>query len=239
MASVSRNHVEESDHSNLLIQTTPDRAAKGRIRALLLSALTISFLGSLPLGTVNGTLIQITVTSGNVSALWFAAGGMVAEMIYVRLSLAMMERIIAIEKFMKYVQWISLIVLISLAAASFSAAFRPEPLRSVFVQNTLPPFFFGFLLMAVNPVQIPFWFGWTTVLFARRMITRRTLSNVVYMAGAGLGSGVASVLFVVIGQSLFQTFLISQRVLHLSIGGLFVMTAFWQGVKLFRAPTKS
>ena len=51
----------------------------------------ISFLGSLPLGTLNVAAMQISITDGIIQALQFSLGSLLAEVIYVRLSLVAMD----------------------------------------------------------------------------------------------------------------------------------------------------
>src|SRR5262245_499155 len=51
----------------------------------------ISFLGSLPLGTLNIAAMQISISNGVLQALQFSLGSLLAEMIYVRLSLVAMD----------------------------------------------------------------------------------------------------------------------------------------------------
>lgn len=76
---------------------------------ILISAILISFVGSLPLGTVNVVTVQLAITDGYSTALWFAAGCLIAEMLYVGISLTMMDRIMKIGILLKLLQWVSLI----------------------------------------------------------------------------------------------------------------------------------
>ena len=49
--------------------------------------LTISFLGSLPLGTLNVAAMQIGIQESVKEAIYFSIGSLLVEMIYVRISL--------------------------------------------------------------------------------------------------------------------------------------------------------
>jgi threonine/homoserine/homoserine lactone efflux protein len=190
------------------------------------SGLLVSFVGSLPLGTLNVVTLQLAITGGYATALWFAAGCLIAEMLYVGISLAMMDRIMKFRILLKMLQWVSLIILIALATASFVAATQNVPASNVLVLNTLHPLLFGFLLMAANPVQIPFWFGWSTVLFARKILIPHAFHYTLYIGGAGLGSLMASVLFIFGGQFLFAWFTVTQTTFHWVTGSVFTLTAF-------------
>jgi threonine/homoserine/homoserine lactone efflux protein len=51
----------------------------------------ISFLGTLPLGTLNVAAMQIAVTDGIRPAIGFSLGALLVEICYVRLSLVAMD----------------------------------------------------------------------------------------------------------------------------------------------------
>jgi threonine/homoserine/homoserine lactone efflux protein len=195
--------------------------------AVAISGFMISFLGSLPLGTVNVLTVQLAASNGAKTALLFAAGCLVAELIYVRISLALRDLVIKVGAIQKILHWISVAILIGLAIASFAATrFSSQPVF-VSLPGGFSPFLFGFILMAVNPVQVPFWFGWTTVLFERKVLLPDTLHYILYMAGVGLGSVSASVLFILAGHFLITWFPHSQGAFHLVMGCLYMLTAVY------------
>ena len=47
----------------------------------------VSFLGSLPLGTLNVAAMQISVQENITNAIYFSLGSLLTEMLYVRISL--------------------------------------------------------------------------------------------------------------------------------------------------------
>jgi hypothetical protein len=61
---------------------------------IFFTGLFISFLGTLPLGTLNIAAMQIAVSDGVAPALYFVLGALIIEIIYVRISLVgMADRI--------------------------------------------------------------------------------------------------------------------------------------------------
>jgi threonine/homoserine/homoserine lactone efflux protein len=58
---------------------------------IFFTGLFISFLGSLPLGTLNIAAMQIAIAETVKAALFFSLGSLTAEIIYVRLSLVAMD----------------------------------------------------------------------------------------------------------------------------------------------------
>ena len=62
-----------------------------RLIRIFFTGMLISFLGSLPLGTLNVAAMQISVTENITQAMLFSLGSLLAEIIYVRLSLVAMD----------------------------------------------------------------------------------------------------------------------------------------------------
>ena len=64
----------------------------------------VSFLGSLPLGTLNVAAMQISVSDGIYAAILFSIGSLTAEIIYVRLSLVAMDWVRKQEKIFRILE---------------------------------------------------------------------------------------------------------------------------------------
>lgn len=160
----------------------------------------ISFVGSLPPGTTNILTIQLSATRGYEASAWFSAGCMIAELLCVSICIVVMDRIRQSKILIKSMEWASLLIITWLVVSSFATVKDPTPLDIPLMPHNASPFLFGILLMAVNPVQIPFWFGWTTILIERRLIKAGTSDSVWYVTGIALGSAAASALFITCGQ---------------------------------------
>src|SRR5262245_42690470 len=108
----------------------------------------ISFLGSLPLGTLNVAAMQISISDGVSAALQFAIGSLLAEVIYVRLSLVAMDWIRKREFIFRLLEWITLAIVLVLAASSFYAAISPTVKENIVLSSTLPKIILGFSMSA-------------------------------------------------------------------------------------------
>ena len=112
------------------------------------------------MGTLNITAMQIGIQENIKNALLFVLGSLTVEMIYVRISLVGIQWIQKQDKLMKVMQWITLAIIIALATGSIAAALHPNPeAKNVVLHNDLHRTLLGMLMCAINPVQIPFWFG--------------------------------------------------------------------------------
>ena len=193
----------------------------------------ISFLGTLPLGTLNIAAMQISVTDGLRPALLFALGALLVEMIYVRLSLVAMDWVRKQEKLFRWLEWTTLLIILVLAAASFVAATSPVVEKNVILSSTLPRFWLGVSMSALNPVQIPFWFGWSSVLFGKNILQTKESFYNTYIAGIGLGTLFGNSVFIFGGRLMVDTLNANQNTLHWIIGGVFAVTAMIQAYRMF------
>jgi threonine/homoserine/homoserine lactone efflux protein len=195
----------------------------------------ISFLGSLPLGTLNVAAMQIGITDGYIAAILFSLGSLLVEMIYVRLSLVGMDWIRKQEKIFKVLEWVTLAIVIALAISSFHAALHPKTGKNIILSSTLPRFVLGATMCAVNPVQIPFWFGWSTVLFAKKVLLPKSSHYNLYIIGIGIGTFIGNCVFIFGGQLIAQKLSSNQNILNWVIGGIFAITAL---IQVWRIVTK-
>lgn len=202
---------------------------------IFFTGMIISFLGSLPLGTMNVAAMQIAITDGYTEALWFAMGILIVEIIYVRISLVAMDKIRKHEKILKALEWVTLIIVVALAVSSFVAAAKNNAhTKNILLSNAMPRFVLGLVMSAVNPVQIPFWFGWSTVLFTKKILLPRNDHYNVYILGIGLGTFLATCVFIFGGKYIVEKLNTNQHTLHLIIGVIFTVTSIIQVVKMMR-----
>lgn len=194
----------------------------------------VSFLGSLPLGTLNIAAMQISVSDGVLAAMFFSLGSLLVEIIYVRISLVAMDWIRKQEKILKALEWVTLIIVIALAASSFYAALHPKVEKNIVLDSPLPKFVLGLIMSAVNPVQIPFWFGWSTVLFTKKVLLPRKDHYNTYILGIGIGTFIGNCIFIFGGLLIASRINNNQHILNWIIGGIFAITALLQLWKIWR-----
>lgn len=194
----------------------------------------VSFLGSLPLGTLNIAAMQISVSDGVLAAMFFSLGSLLVEIIYVRISLVAMDWIRKQEKILKALEWVTLIIVIALAASSFYAALHPKVEKNIVLDSPLPKFVLGLIMSAVNPVQIPFWFGWSTVLFTKKVLLPRKDHYNTYILGIGIGTFIGNCIFIFGGLLIASRINNNQHILNWVIGGIFAITALLQLWKILK-----
>jgi len=189
----------------------------------------VSFLGSLPPGTTNVLMVQLAATKGYLVSLWFAAGCLLAEVVCVSVCLLVMDKISQSKKLSRSLEWASLIVIVWLIVASFTRT-------SLVIPPHIPPFFFGFIVMILNPVQLPFWFGWTTILTQRKILVPSKKNAVLYVGGIALGSALASALFIAGGRAITDWMSGKEKMIQWLFGSIFVIIAIIQLCKILKRP---
>jgi len=195
----------------------------------------ISFLGTLPMGSLNITAMQIGIQESVKHALQFVLGSLTVEMIYVRISLVGISWIQKQEKLMRVMQWVTFAIILALAAGSIAAALHPsEDAKNVVLQNNLHRTLLGMFMCAINPVQIPFWFGWSSVLFTKKILKPVNKQYNFYIVGIGLGTLMGNSLFIFGGKYLVQRINDSETYLNWVIGGIFSITALIQLYKIIK-----
>jgi threonine/homoserine/homoserine lactone efflux protein len=205
-----------------------------KLLKIFFTGLLISFLGSLPLGTLNIAAMQISISDGLKPAILFSLGSLTAEMVYVRLSLVAMDWVRKQQRLFKILEWVTLIIVVALAVSSFYAAMHPGVHKNVMLSSTVNRYLLGLGMSAVNPVQIPFWFGWSTVLFTKGVLLPKNSHYNLYIIGIGIGTLIGNFLFILGGKLIADKINNNQHILNWIIGGIFALTALIQLWKMIK-----
>ncbi len=204
-----------------------------KLVTVFFTGMLVSFLGSLPLGTLNVAAMQIGIQESIVHAIYFSFGSLLVEMVYVRLSLVAIDWVRKQARLMRIMEWLTLAIIVALAIGSFMAALKGSgSAKNVLLNNNMHRFLLGMFMSTINPVQIPFWFGWSTVLFEKKVLQPNNSNYNFYIVGIGLGTLVGNCVFIFGGKWMVDRIANSQQYLNWVIGGIFAITAVIQLVKI-------
>jgi threonine/homoserine/homoserine lactone efflux protein len=192
----------------------------------------VSFLGTLPLGTLNVAAMQISVQESILHGILFSCGSLLTEMIYVRISLVGINWIRKQKVLFKWMEWIALAIVVALAAGSFIAAMHEHHAKNVMLNNGMNRFVLGLLLSAISPMQVPFWFGWSTVLFSKNILQPKNSFYNLYIIGIGLGTLAGNCVFIFGGKYIVEKLNTNQSILNWVIGGIFAITAIIMFIRI-------
>lgn len=206
----------------------------GKLIRVFVTGIVVSFIGALPLGTINIAAMQLTITDGLQAGILFALGMILPDLFYVMATLLAMQWIQKRKGLFKALEWVTLLLVLALAAANFYAALHPGVHKNVLLSSTLPPFFLGFVMNGVNPLQIPFWFGWNSVLFSKKVLEPRWKHYLLYAAGVAVGLFAGTAVFIFGGRLAADRISSHQPIFYGLIGCIFAATAIFQVWKMRR-----
>lgn len=195
--------------------------------------LLISFLGSLPLGPLNLITTYVSVSKGTSAGFAFAAGCILTELIFVRLALISMEWISRKQQLFKALEWVTILIILTLAGYSFIAAFKQTGFSSAMPANIKFPFLSGVAISALDPMKIPFWFLWSTFLLGKKILIHENIFYNYYTAGIGIGSLLGFILFIYGGNYFIGSIKTHQDIINWTIGCVLMITAIIQVYRLF------
>jgi putative Ca2+/H+ antiporter (TMEM165/GDT1 family) len=89
-------------------------------------------------------------------------------------------------------------------------------------------------MSAINPAQIPFWFGWSTALFTKKILQPRHDFYNAYIVGIGIGTFMGNAVFIFGGQLIVNKLNAHQNLISWIIGGIFAITALIMTWRMFR-----
>jgi threonine/homoserine/homoserine lactone efflux protein len=146
-------------------------------------------------------------------------------MIYVRISLVGINWVRKQKKLFRWMEWLTVAIVLALAIGSFAAAMQPHHAKNVILNNNVNRYVLGVMLSAVNPMQIPFWFGWSTVLFTKNILKPKSSFYNIYIIGIGLGTLMGNCVFIFGGKWIVSKMNGNQNMINWIIGGIFTVTA--------------
>jgi len=185
----------------------------------------ISFLGSLPPGTMTIAATYISAEQGTTAGFIYALGSMMAEMIIVRLALNAMNWIASKHKLFFILEIVTALLLIAMTVACFYFAAQINSIAASKPQTIIHPFAAGFLLSIINPIHIPFWLGWSIVLVDRKILQANASQYNWYVLGIAMGSMMGFIIFIYGGELLLKVFNENQNIILIVFGiALFIVS---------------
>ena len=193
--------------------------------------LLVSFLGTLPLGVLNITIMRVSLLQGLRSALKFALACALVELVYSYLSVELAQSLIAYPAIKPFTELVAALTLLGMGI--YYIRKQAMPMTD---QRTIRPFYLGALLSVVNVVAFPFWILYTTLLQAKGYVGITTNSFIlIYVVGISLGTMAGLLPFIFGSRYLSRWVITHQHQLDRTIGLLFVVLSLCQAVTLFAA----
>ncbi len=197
----------------------------------------VSFLGQLPLGNMSFTATQVGLQEGISKAWQFAIGVALVEMVYLRLALTGMDWVVQHRLIYLGLGWVTVLLFLFLGImAILSAKKQTTETKALVLNNKLNRFVLGLTMSALNPVQIPFWVLWTSLMIQTNRIAVSTLDFNLFTIGAGAGTIAGLAVYIHGGKWLVQKIKASNRSLNIAMGVVFLLTALLQLYRMIYHP---
>lgn len=189
----------------------------------------VSFLGQLPLGNMSFTSTQICIQEGFRKAWQFAVGVAIVEMVYLRFALTGMDWVVRHRTWFIALGWVTVAMFFVLGVLAFREANRQKGTKkALLLNNRLHRFVLGLMMSALNPVQIPFWFLWTSTFIQTKVLPVEMRAFNCFTAGAGAGTLAGLAVYIHGGNWLVSKMNTSNKTLNKIMGVIFIITALIQ-----------
>lgn len=196
---------------------------------LFFSAMLVSFLGQLPFGNMNLTATQLAVQEGLKNAWKYSIGIVIIEVVYLRLALTAMDWVVENQLIFTILSWLTVVVFLALGILSLIMASRQsKEMKGLLLNNKMNRFLLGLTVSAINPVQIPFWFIWSTQFISLGILETTTADFNIFTGGAAIGSIGGLAVYVYGGKWAIKKIKASNKQLNIFMGIVFILAAIYQ-----------
>ncbi len=197
----------------------------------------VSFLGQLPLGNMSFTATQICIQEGVKKAWQYAIGVTIVEMIYLRFALTGMDWVVKHKQVFIALGWVTVVMFLGLGILAFYEAGKSgEDKKAIVLQNKLHRFLLGLTMSALNPLQIPFWFLWSSILIHAKAIPISSIGFNQFTFGTGIGTVAGLAVYIHGGNWLVHKMKTSNKTLNKAMGIVFTATALLQLYRMIYHP---
>jgi threonine/homoserine/homoserine lactone efflux protein len=183
-----------------------------------------SFVGALPLGMLNLTVLQLSLASRFKQAFAFSFGAVIVEFLQIFFTFLMMNLLLKIPQLNSILAIVSIPILLFLGFKNLKNDAYTEG-SSLTNKNA---FLQGVLLSFANVLVYPFWLVWGNLFVKNGWLPPTPLSYSIFALGAGLGTLGAFLAFILLGKLLFRHLQSVQKVTNRLIALAFFGFAAFQ-----------
>lgn len=206
---------------------------------LFFVAFSISFVGALPIGTLNTGVANFALNGDYMGAFKFGAAAILVEIILVRLALLVLDKLAHLQKLFKFLSGVMCFAILFLAFKSLEAAFHMRNFQDSLPFVGMNAFYSGLVLSLLNPLHLPFWLGWTAVLKNRKVLIPDPGAYNIYILAIGTGTSLSFLIYGFAGDSLMSTLKAQHNLINWILGFTLLFTGLVQIYKMISGFLKS
>jgi threonine/homoserine/homoserine lactone efflux protein len=182
-----------------------------------------NFIGYIPPGNINLTLIQITINRGLKQALQFIIAFSCVEFFFTFGVMQGAKWLSEQVKLDTIIDWVMVVLFGTLSFITWRN--RNNPPKTTYSEHASIKY--GILLGFLNPMQIPFWMVTGTYLIAHQWIQDGFVELIIFSVGSAAGAFLALFLYAKFAGFVQKRFELSTRVIDISIAILFFSFAVY------------
>lgn len=186
----------------------------------------VSFMGSIPFGSVNLSVMQVSISRGFRDAVEFVLGAVMAEMVYAFIAIKLAHLIAGSLAINLTIEVIAVVVLTLLGIYYLLKKVHNEHIQVK--KEKFNPFQKGVLVGFINPMAIPFWITYTTYFEINHFIHLNAINTLFYIVGIAIGSFCLLTLFAKGAKRLDEKIDIGEHLINRIIGSALLLMACYQ-----------
>lgn len=191
--------------------------------------LAVSFLGSLPLGTVNLAVIQTTINANFRAGFYFALGATIIELFYSAMAIKFIAILLNNAHIEIIIQAISIPVFFLLGIYYYRKVGEP---RTVSIEKNRKSFFNGLVIGLINPLQIPFWIAYGSYMLSNNWIKNEDYLLNTFIIGICMGTLLVLTLIAFLSRTLISKINLKTQVVNKVIAAVLIVLSMYQTIKV-------
>ncbi len=185
----------------------------------------VTFIGIAPPGIISLTGLKVAVERGKKAGILFAAGVMLPDIVQAHIAILGAEYILSNPFVLNWLKRIGILILLIMAYTSFKQARKGIKNSPVTKFNIRNPFYYGVFISAVNPMAIPFYFVYSSLLKYSGIIRFNQPYASIYIAGAVLGAFTLLTVYSVYAKKIIGKITFVAKNFYYILSGLFFLVA--------------
>ncbi|RCH54949.1 lysine transporter LysE [Mucilaginibacter hurinus] len=182
-----------------------------------------NFIGYIPPGNINLTLVQITINRGFKHAIQFITAFSIIEFFFTFCIMHAAKWLSAQARLDTIIDWVMTVLFGTLAVVTWINRNKPPKTK----YSGAASIRLGILLGVFNPMQVPFWMVTGTYLITHQWILDGNTALVIFSLGSAAGSFLCLYLYARFAQYIQSKFALSTRLINISIAALFATFALY------------
>lgn len=194
---------------------------------------TLTAIGLALPGMVNMSAVKVSMDQGLRAGFRFSLGATLALGVHAYLAITFARFLSEHPYVLLYFKRAALAIFLALSLIFFYLAKKPKKPREAYRHKENTPMIFGFLIMNMNMLNIPYLFATGTLLEAKGWISVEPPNKWLFIVGAALGAWSLLVLYAQFADIIVRRAQFVARHLNYFISGLFMLLAIIQMIQLY------